>query len=87
LDQVLANLVRVADRFLNAETFSAALAILEPWWRSANLAMLLSNRLGHHLDNHLWRLLGSSVDLSEVFDPGQIPLGSSRDPLGVPQQD
>jgi hypothetical protein len=87
LNQVLANLVGVANRFFDAEAFLATVAILEPWWRSANLAMLLSNRLRHHLDGSLWRLPLSSVDLSEVFDPGQIPLGPSRDFLGVPQQD
>jgi hypothetical protein len=39
LHQELANLVRVADCFFDAETFPAAIAILEPWWGSANLAM------------------------------------------------
>jgi hypothetical protein len=87
LHQVLANLVRVADRFFDAEAFPATVAILEPWWGSANLATLFDNRLGHHLDDCLWRLPGSSVDLPEVLDPCQIPLGSSRDFLGVPKQD
>jgi hypothetical protein len=87
LNQELANLVRVADRFFNSEAFPATVAILEPWWRSANLAVLLGNRLGHHLDDSLWRLLLSSVDLPEVLDPGQVPLGPSRDSLGVPEQD
>jgi hypothetical protein len=84
LHQELANLVRVADRFFDAEAFPATVAILEPWWGSANLATLFDNRLGHHLDDCLWRLFLFSVDLSEVFDPGQVPLGSSRDSLGVP---
>jgi hypothetical protein len=87
LHQVLANLVGVADRFFDAEAFPAAIAILEPWWCSANLATLFNDRLGHHLNDRLWRLLLSSVDLSEVFDPGQIPLGSPRDFLRVPKQD
>jgi hypothetical protein len=87
LNQELANLVGVADRFFDAEAFPAAIAILEPWWRSANLTTLFDNRLGHHLDDSLRRLLCLSVDLSEVFDPGQVPLGSSRDFLGVPKQD
>jgi hypothetical protein len=87
LHQELANLVGVADRFLDAKAFSAAIAILEPWWGSANLTTLFSNRLRHHLDDRLWRLPLSSVDLLKVFDPGQIPLGSSRDFLGVPKQD
>jgi hypothetical protein len=49
--------------------------------------VLLNDRLGHHLNGSLWRLLFSSVDLSEVFDPGQVTLGPSRDPLGMPKQD
>jgi hypothetical protein len=87
LNQELANLVRVANRFLDAETFPAAVAVLEPWWGAANLATLFDNRLGHHLNGSLCRLLLSSVDLPEVFDPGQVPLGPSRDFLGVPKQD
>jgi hypothetical protein len=87
LHQVLANLVRVADRFFDAEAFPAAIPILEPWWRSANLAVLFNDRLGHHLNDSLWRLLLSSVDLSKVLDPCQIPLGPSRDFLGVPEKD
>jgi hypothetical protein len=87
LHQVLANLVGVADRFFDAETFPAAIAIFKPRWGSANLATLFDNRLRHHLDDRLWRLPLSSVDLLKVFDPGQIPLGSSRDFLGVPKQD
>jgi hypothetical protein len=70
LNQKLANLVRVADRFFDSEALPAAIAILEPWWGSANLATFFDNRLGHRLDDSLWRLLLSSVDLSEVFDPG-----------------
>jgi hypothetical protein len=70
LNQVLANLVGVADRFFDAKTFPATVAILEPWWSPANLATLFDDRLGHHLDDSPWRLLLSSVDLSEVFDPG-----------------
>jgi hypothetical protein len=87
LHQVLANLVGVADRFFDSKAFSATIAILEPWWRSANLTTLFDNRLGHHLDDSLRRLLCLSVDLSEVFDPSQVPLGPSRDFFGVPQQD
>jgi hypothetical protein len=70
LHQELANLVRVADSFFDAEAFPATVAIFEPWRGSANLAVLLSNRLRHHLNDSLWRLLLSSVDLSKVFDPG-----------------
>jgi hypothetical protein len=70
LNQELANLVRVADRFFDAEALPAAVAIFEPWWRSANLATLFDNWLGHHLNDSLRRLLCLSVDLSEVFDPG-----------------
>jgi hypothetical protein len=87
LNQELANLVRVADRFFDAETLPATVAILEPWRSPANLATLLSDRIRHHLDDSPWRLLLSSVDLSEVLDPGQIPLGPSRDFLRVPKQD
>jgi hypothetical protein len=86
LHQELANLVGVADCFFDAKAFPATVAILEPWWRSANLAVLLSNRLGNYLDDSLCRLRCLSVNLSEVFDPSQIPLGSSRDFLGVPKQ-
>jgi hypothetical protein len=87
LNQVLANLVGVADRFFDAKAFPATVAILEPWWGSANLTVLLNDRLRHHLDDCLWRLRCLSVDLSEVLDPGQVPLGPSRDPFGVPKQD
>jgi hypothetical protein len=84
LNQVLANLVGVADRFFDAEAFPATVAILEPWRGSANLATLFDNRLRHHLDDSLRRLLVYSVNLSEVFDPSQVPLGPSRYLLGVP---
>jgi hypothetical protein len=84
--QVLANLVRIADRFFNSETLLAAFAIFERSFGPANIATLLSDRLRYHLGDSLWRLLGSSVDLSKVFDPCQVPLGSSRDLLGVPEQ-
>jgi hypothetical protein len=47
--------------------------------------MLFDNRLGHHLDDNLWLSPLFSVDLSEVFDPSQIPIGPSRDPLSVPE--
>jgi hypothetical protein len=39
LNQELANLVGVADRFFDAKAFPATVAILEPWWSSANFAM------------------------------------------------
>jgi hypothetical protein len=87
LNQELANLVGVADRFFDAEAFPATVAILEPWRGSANLATLFDNRLRHHLDDNLRRLLLFSVDLLEVLDSGQVPLGPSRDFLGVPKQD
>jgi hypothetical protein len=86
-NQVLANLVGVADCFFDSETLLAAFAIFKRPFGPANIAMPFDNRLGHHLDDILRRLLLSSVDRSEVFDPGQIPLGPSRDLLGVPQQD
>jgi hypothetical protein len=86
LHQELANFVRVADRFLDAETFPATVAILEPWWSPANLATLFDDRLGHHLDGSLWRLPLSSVELSEMLDPSQVPLGPSRYFLRVPKQ-
>jgi hypothetical protein len=47
----------------------------------------VDNRLRDHLDDRFWRLLLFSVDPSEVFDPCQVPLGPSRDFLGVPEQD
>jgi hypothetical protein len=87
LHQELANLVRVADRFFDSKAFPAAIPILEPWWSPANLATLFDDRLRHHLDDCLWRLPLFSVDLPEVFDPGQVPLGPSRDSLGMPKQD
>jgi hypothetical protein len=87
LNQELANLVGVADRFFNAEALPATVAILEPWWRSANLATLFDNRLGNHLNDRIRHLRCLSVNLSKVFDPSQVPLGPSRDFFGVPQQD
>jgi hypothetical protein len=83
--QVLANLIGVADRFFNSETLLAAFAIFKRSFRPANVAMPLSNRLRNHLNDSPWRLLLSSVDLSEVFDPCQVPLGPSRDFFGVPE--
>jgi hypothetical protein len=82
--QVLANLVGVDDRFFERKAILAPVSILHRWRSPANIAVPLSDRLGHYLDDRPWRLLLSSVDLSEVFDPGQVPLGSSRDFLGVP---
>jgi hypothetical protein len=86
-DQVLADFVWVDDRFFEREAILAPIAILYGWRSPANVAMSLSNRPKNHLDDSLWRLLLSSVNLYEVLDPGQIPLGPSRDPLGVPEQD
>jgi hypothetical protein len=83
--QVLADLVWVDDRFFERETILTPIAMLNRWRSPANIAMPLSDRLRHHLDNSLWRLLLSSVDLPKVLDPGQVPLGPSRDPLGVPE--
>jgi hypothetical protein len=85
--QSLADLVRVADRFFNSETLLAAFAIFKRPFGSANIAMPFDNRLRHHFNNSLRRLLLSSVDLPKVFYPGQIPLGPSRDLFGVPEQD
>jgi hypothetical protein len=85
--QVLANLVWVDDRFFEREAILAPIAILDRWRSPANIAMPFDNRLGHHLNDRPWRLLLSSVDLPKVLDPGQIPLGPSRDFLGMPQQD
>jgi hypothetical protein len=82
--QVLADFVGVDDRFFYRETILTPIAMLNRWRSPANVAMLFDNRLGHHLDDRPWRLSLSSVDLPEVFDPGQIPLGPSRDFLGVP---
>jgi hypothetical protein len=79
----LANLVGVDDRFLDAETLLAAFAIFNRPFGSANIAMPFDNRLRNHLNDSLRRLSLFSVDLSEVLDPCQIPLGSSRDFLGV----
>jgi hypothetical protein len=86
-NQGLANLVGVDNRFFYRETILTPIAMLNRWRSPANVAMPLRNRLRHHLDDRLWRLLISSVDLPKVFDPGQIPLGPSRDPLRVPEQD
>jgi hypothetical protein len=83
-NQRLANLVRIADRFFNSKTLLAAFAIFKRSFGPADIAMPFDNRLCNHLNDSLWRLLLSSVDLSEVFDPCQIPLGPSRDLLGVP---
>jgi hypothetical protein len=83
-NQVLANLVWVDDRFFERETILAPVSILHRGRRPANVAVPFDNRLRHHLNDRPWRLILFSVDLSEVFDPCQIPLGSSRDPLGVP---
>jgi hypothetical protein len=82
--QVLANLVGVDDRFFEREAILAPVSILHRWRSPANIAMPFCNRLGHHLDDRPWRLIAFSVDLSKVFDPGQVPLGPSRDPLRVP---
>jgi hypothetical protein len=48
--------------------------------------MSLGDWLSNHLDDSPWWLLLSSVDLSKVFDPCQVPLGPSRDFLRVPEQ-
>jgi hypothetical protein len=85
--QVLANLVGVNDRFFERKAILTPVSILHRGRRPANVAMPLGSRLRHHFDDSLRRLLLSSVDLSKVFGPGQIPLGPSRDPLGVPEQD
>jgi hypothetical protein len=84
-NQVLANLVRVADRFFEPKAILTPVSILDRWRSPANIAMPLGNRLRDYLDDRLWRLFLSSVDLPKVFDPGQIPLGPSRDSLGVPE--
>jgi hypothetical protein len=80
----LADFVWVDDRFFEREAILAPIAILDRWRSPANIAMPFDDRLGHYLDDRPWRLLLSSVDRSEVFDPGQVPLGPSRDFLGVP---
>jgi hypothetical protein len=82
--QVSADFVGVDDRFFERETILAPVSILHRGRRPANVAVPFDNRLRHHLDDSPWRLLLFSVDLSEVFDPGQVPLGPSRDLLGVP---
>jgi hypothetical protein len=85
--QGLANLVWVDDRFFEREAILAPIAILDGSLGPANVAMSLGNRLRDHLYDRLWWLFLLSVDLSKVFDPSQVPLGSSRDFLGVPKQD
>jgi hypothetical protein len=67
--QVLANLVGVDDRFFERETILTPIAMLHGWRSPANLAMPARHR----------------VNLPEVFDPGQVPLGPLRDFLRVPQ--
>jgi hypothetical protein len=84
--QVLANLVGVDNRFFEREAILTPIAILDGSLCPANVAVPLGNRLRDHLDDRLWRLLLFSVDLSKVFDPGQVPLGPSRDFLRVPEQ-
>jgi hypothetical protein len=83
-NQVLANLVGVDDRFFYRETILTPVSILHGSFGPANVAVPFDNRLGHHLNDRPWRSLLFSVDLSKVFDPGQIPLGPSRDFLRVP---
>jgi hypothetical protein len=85
-DQSLANLVRVDDRFFERKAILTPIAMLNRWRSPANVAVPIDNRLGHHLDDRLWRLLLFSVNLPEVLDPCQIPLGPSRDFLRVPEQ-
>jgi hypothetical protein len=85
--QRLANLVRVADRFFDAEAILAERAMLYRSLSPADIAMSFKNRLGNLLNDSLRRSLLSSVDLSEVLHPCQVPLGPSRDFLGVPKQD
>jgi hypothetical protein len=82
--QVLANLVWVNDRLFYREAILTPIAMLYRGRRAANIAVPFKNRLRRHLNDSLLRLLLSSVDLSEVLDPGQVPLGPSRYPLGVP---
>jgi hypothetical protein len=84
--QGLANLVGVDNRFFEREAILTPIAILDGSLGPANVAMPVDNRLRDHLDDCLWRLLLFSVDLSKVFDPGQVPLGPSRYLLGVPEQ-
>jgi hypothetical protein len=86
-NQGLANLVGVDDRLLVGEAILTPVAILDGPFRPANVAMPVDNRLRNYLDDRLWWLLLFSVDLPKVFDPGQVTLGSSRDLLGVPEQD
>jgi hypothetical protein len=67
--QVLADFVGVDDRFFEREAILAPIAILDRPFRPANIAVPFDNRLWNHLDDRLWRLLLSSVDLPKVFDP------------------
>jgi hypothetical protein len=83
--QCLANLVGVNDRFFYREAILAPIAMLYRSFRAADIAISFDDRLCNHLNDSLWRLLLSSVDLSEVFGPGQVPLGPSRYFLGVPK--
>jgi hypothetical protein len=84
--QRLTDLVGVDDRFFEREAILTPIAILDGPFGPANVAMPLSDWLGNHLNDSLWRLLLFSVDLPKVLDPGQVPLGPSRDLLGVPEQ-
>jgi hypothetical protein len=83
-NQRLADFVGVDDRLFEREAILAPIAILDGSFRPANVAVPLGDRLNNHLGDSLWRLFLFSVDLSKVFDPGQVPLGPSRDFLGVP---
>jgi hypothetical protein len=82
--QSLADFVGVDDCFFKREAILTPIAIPDGPFCPANIAMPLGSRLRDHLDDRLWRLFLFSVDLSKVFDPGQVPLGPSRDFLGVP---
>jgi hypothetical protein len=53
LDQVLANLVRVADRFFDAEAILAERAMLYRSLGPADIAMSFKNRLGNRLSDSL----------------------------------
>jgi hypothetical protein len=85
--QVLADFVGVNDRFFEREAILTPIAMLNRGRSPANVAMPFDNRLCNHLDDSLWRLILLSVDRSEVFDPCQVPLGSLRDSLCVPEKD
>jgi hypothetical protein len=84
-NQCLANLVGVDDRFFERKAILAPVSIFDRPFRPADVAMPLGGRLGNHLNDSLWRLFLFSVDLPKVFDPGQVPLGPSRDLLRVPE--